>query len=74
MYTTHIVPLGEVRYRDLKQVKVSLLKKESGNFEAKITLNEHIATGLKWSLDATPKAVSDILTPEVDFIINADAS
>ena len=50
-----------------------ILKKESGNFEAKIALNQHIITELQWWLDAIPKAVSDIHTPK-DFIINADAS
>ena len=37
-------------------------------------LYQHIVTDLKWWLDAIPKAVSDIHTPEDDFIINADSS
>ena len=53
---------------------MSFLKKESGNFKAKIALRQHIVTELQWSLDAIPKAVSDIHTQEVDFPINADAS
>ena len=70
----HTVPLGKMHYRDLERVKVSFLKDESGNFEVKIALNQHIVTELQWRLDAIPKAVSDIHTPEVDFIINADVS
>ena len=50
------------------------MKKESGNFEAKIALNQNIVTELQWWLNAIPKAISDIRTPEVDFIINVDAS
>ena len=53
---------------------MSFLKKESGNFKAKIALHQHIVTELQCSLDAIPKAVSDIHTQEVDFPINADAS
>ena len=33
-----------------------------------------MVTERKWRLDAIPKAVSDIHTSEVDFIINADVS
>ena len=69
----HAVPLGKVYYRDLEREKVSFLKKESGNFEAKIALNQHMVTELQWWLDAIPKAVSDTHTPEVGFIINAGA-
>ena len=50
------------------------MKKENRNFKAKVALNRHIVTELKWWLDAIPKAVSDIHTPEVDYIINANAS
>ena len=50
------------------------MKKESGNFEAKVTLNQHVITDLKLWLDALPKDINDIRTPEVDFIVNADAS
>ena len=63
-----------MHYRDLEREKVSFLKKENGNFEAKIALNQHIITELQWWLDAIPKAVSDSHTPQVDFKINADAS
>ena len=70
----HAVPLGKMHYRDLERVKVLFLKDKSGNFEVKIALNQHIVTELQWRLDAIPKAVSDIHTPEVDFIINADVS
>ena len=68
-----VIPLGKMHYRDLEREKVSFLKNGSGNFEAKIALNQYIVTELQW-LDAIPKAVSDIHTPEVHFIINADAS
>ena len=68
------VPLGEMDYRDLERKKVSFLKDESGNFEAKLPLNQHIVTELQWWLDAISKSVSDIHTPVVDFIINANAS
>ena len=70
----HAVPLGTMHYRDLEREKVPFLKKESGNFEAKIALNQHIVTELQWWLDAIPNAVSDIHILEVDFIINVDAS
>ena len=70
----HAVPSGKMHYRDLEREKVSFLKEESGNFEAKRALNQHIITELQWWLDAIPKAVSDIHTPQVDFIINANAS
>ena len=63
-----------MHYRDLEREKVSILKKKSGNFEGKIVLNQRIVTELLWQLDAIPKAVSDIHTPQADFIINADAS
>ena len=69
----HPVPPGKMNYRDLEGEKVSFLKKESGNFEAKIALNQHIITELQWCLDAILKAVSDIHTPQVDFILNAGA-
>ena len=52
-----------MHYRDLEREKVSFLKKESGNFETMIALNQHIITELQWWLDAIPKAVSDIHTP-----------
>ena len=64
----HAVPFGKMHYQDFKREKISLLKKESESFEAKIV------TELKWWLDAVPKTVSDIHTAEVDFIVNADAS
>ena len=70
----HAVPLGKMHYRDLEREKVSFLKKESGHFEAKMALNQRIVIELQWWLDAIPKAVSDIHTPEVDFIINSDAN
>ena len=38
-------------YQELEIEKVSFLKKESGNFEAKIALNHHIVTELKSWLD-----------------------
>ena len=41
------VPLGKMHYRDLEREKVSFLKEESGNFEAKIALNQHIITELQ---------------------------
>ena len=63
-----------MHYQDLEREKASFLKKGSGNFEAKIALKQHIITELQWQLDAIPKAVSDIYKPQVDFIINADAS
>ena len=56
-----------MHYRDLEREKVSFLKKESGNFEAKIALNQHVITELQWWLDSIPKAVSDIHTPQVDL-------
>ena len=43
----HPVPLGKMNYRDLEGEKVSFLKKESGNFEAKIVLNQHIIIELQ---------------------------
>ena len=43
----HLVPPGKMNYRDLEGEKVSFLKKESGNFEAKIALNQHIITELQ---------------------------
>ena len=70
----HTVPLGKMYYRDLEMQKVSFLEKESGNFETKIALKQHIVTELQRQLDAIPKAVSDVHTPQSDFIINADAS
>ena len=63
----HAVPLGKMHYQDLEREKVSFLKKESGNFEAKIALNQHVITELQWWLDSIPKAVSDIHTPQVDL-------
>ena len=50
------------------------MRKKSGNFKAKIALNQHIVTKLQWWLDAIPKVASDIRTTEIDFIINADTS
>ena len=38
----HVVPLGKMHYRDLEREKVPFLKKESGNFETKIALNQHV--------------------------------
>ena len=69
----HAITLGKMHYRVLERKEVSFLKK-SGNFGAKIALNQHIVPELKRWLDAITKAVSDIHTPEVDFMINADAS
>ena len=37
----HAVPLGKMHYREVEREKVSFLKKGSGNFEAKIALNQH---------------------------------
>ena len=70
----HAVPLGKMHYRDSEMEKFSFLKKKSGYFEAKIALNQHIVTELNWWLDAIPKAVSDIHTLGVDFVINTDGS
>ena len=54
---------------------MSLLKKACDNFDVKInSLNEFVKDELNWWLEFIPKAMVDILLPEVDFIINTDAS
>ena len=57
----HVVPLGKMHYQELEREKFLFLKKENGNFEAKIALNQHIVTELKCWFSAIPKAVSNIL-------------
>ena len=62
-----------MHYPELEREEVSFWEK-SGNFEAKIALNQHIVNKLKWWLDAITKAVGVIHTREVEFTINVDAS
>ena len=69
------IPLGRLHYRALEREKNSLLRKAGGNFDVKInSLNEFVKDDLNWWLESIPKAMADILLPEVDFIINTDAS
>ena len=69
------IPLGRLHYRVLEREKISLLRKAGGNFDVKINLlNEFVKDELNWWLESIPKAMADILLPEVDFIINTDAS
>ena len=59
----------------MQREKISLLRKAGGNFDVKInSLNEFVKDELNWWLESIPKAMADILLPEVDFTINADAS
>ena len=57
----------------LNNIFTALPAKKSGHFEAKIALHQYIITEFERCLDAIPKAVSDIHTPEEDFIINGDS-
>ena len=57
----------------LNNIITALPAKKSGHFEAKIALHQYIIAEFERWLDAIPKAVSEIYTPEEDFIINADA-
>ena len=51
------------------------MRKAGGNFDVKInSLNEFVKDELNWWLESIPKAMADILLPEVDFTINADSS
>ena len=51
------------------------MRKAGGNFDVKInSLNEFIKDELNWWLESISKAMDDILLPEVNFIINTDAS
>ena len=51
------------------------MRKAGGNFDVKInSLNEFIKDELNWWLEYISKAMVDILLPEVNFIINIDAS
>ena len=69
------IPLGRLHYRALEREKNSLLRKAGGNFDVKInSLNEFVKDELNWWLESIPKAMADIILPEVDFKINADAS
>ena len=69
------IPLGRLHYRVLEREKMSLLRKAGGNFDVKInSLNEFVKDELNWWLESIPKAMADMLLPEVDFIINTDAS
>ena len=47
-----------MHYQDFEREKVSILKKQSGNFEAKTALNQHVVPELKWRLDATLKVLA----------------
>ena len=59
----------------MEREKISLLRKAGGNFDVKInSLNEFVKDELNWWLESIPKAMADILLPEVDFTINADSS
>ena len=69
------MPLGRLHYRALEREKNSLLRKAGGNFDVKInSLNEFVKDDLYWWLESIPKAMADILVPEVDFVINTDAT
>ena len=69
------IPLGRLHCRALQREKTYLLRKTGGNFDVKInSLNEFVKDDLNWWLECMPKAMADILLPEVDFIINTDAS
>ena len=51
------------------------MRKADGNFDVKInSLDEFVKDDLYWWLESIPKAMADILVPEVDFVINAYAS
>ena len=51
------------------------MRKSGGNFDVKInSLNEFIKDELNWWLESISKAMDDILLPEVNFIIDTDAS
>ena len=59
----------------MEREKKSLLRKVGGNFDVKInSLNEFVKDDLYWWLECIPKAMADILVPEVDFVINTDAT
>ena len=69
------IPLGRLHYRALEREKIFLLRKAGDNFDVKInSLNEFVKDDLNWWLESIPKAMADILLPEVDFIIITDAS
>ena len=51
------------------------MRQAGSNFDVKINLlNEFVKDELNWWLESIPKAMADIILPEVDFKINADAS
>ena len=51
------------------------MRKAGSNFDVKInSLDEFVKDELNWWLASIPKAMADIILPEVDFKINADAS
>ena len=51
------------------------MREAGGNFDVKRnSLNEFVRDELNWWLESTPKAMAYILLPEVNFIINTDAS
>ena len=67
--------MGSLHYRVLEREKFSLLRQAGSNFDVKINLlNEFVKDELNWWLESIPKAMADILLPEVDFTINADSS
>ena len=51
------------------------MRKAGSNCDFKINLlDEFVKDELNWWLASIPKAMADIILPEVDFKINADAS
>ena len=51
------------------------MREAGGNFDVKRnSLNEFVRDELNWWLESTPKAMAYTLLPEVNFIINTDAS
>ena len=69
------IPLGSLHYTVLEREKFSLLRKAGSNFDVKInSLDDFVKDQLNWWLESIPKAIADIILPEVDFKINADAS